>query len=498
VAASTAANQEAQPDEPVIRFSRPIFRLGQDFRLGRNESVREIDTVLADVTVDGTVEDDVVVVIGSLRLTGTARVAGSIVVVGGTVTVDPGASVGRDMVLVGGELNAPPDFQPLGQQVIVGNLAMGNTLRAAVPWVTRGLLMGRLIVPDIRWMWTAVAVVFFVYFILNLLFTRQVGAVANTLGARPLSSFLLGLLVLLLTIPAIVILAATVIGIAIVPFVLCAIVVGALIGKVGVLRAVGRSVLPDRTEEGRIYSTVAMVIGFAVITTAYVVPVIGFLTFALTGVIGLGAAATTFRGALRREQPPRTRVPQPSAAAAAAVQPQSSFVAEPAVVAPVSDLVPEPPAPSVPPPQAAATAAPAVPRAEVATDLGVFPRATFLDRVAAFTLDAILVAIAVNLLELTRRGDGWFPMLLLAYHIAFWAWRGTTLGGVIVGLRVVRVTGTDLRFADALVRGLSGVFSIAALGIGCLWMLQDAERQMWHDKIAGTLVVKVPRHLVLP
>ena len=58
--------------------------------------------------------------------------------------------------------------------------------------------------------------------------------------------------------------------------------------------------------------------------------------------------------------------------------------------------------------------------------------------------------------------------------------------------------GTELRFVDALVRGLASVFSIGALGIGCFWMLQDAERQMWHDKIAGTLVVKVPRDMVLP
>jgi uncharacterized RDD family membrane protein YckC len=28
-------------------------------------------------------------------------------------------------------------------------------------------------------------------------------------------------------------------------------------------------------------------------------------------------------------------------------------------------------------------------------------------------------------------------------------------------------------------------------------MLQDPERQMWHDKIAGTVVLKVPRELVL-
>ena len=59
-------------------------------------------------------------------------------------------------------------------------------------------------------------------------------------------------------------------------------------------------------------------------------------------------------------------------------------------------------------------------------------------------------------------------------------------------------TRVERPFVDALVRGLSGMFSIAALGIGCLWMINDPERQTWHDKIAGALVVKVPRDLVLP
>jgi uncharacterized RDD family membrane protein YckC len=47
---------------------------------------------------------------------------------------------------------------------------------------------------------------------------------------------------------------------------------------------------------------------------------------------------------------------------------------------------------------------------------------------------------------------------------------------------------------DALVRGLSGIFSLAVVGLGFLWILRDAERQAWHDKIAGTYVVKVPRN----
>jgi uncharacterized RDD family membrane protein YckC len=47
---------------------------------------------------------------------------------------------------------------------------------------------------------------------------------------------------------------------------------------------------------------------------------------------------------------------------------------------------------------------------------------------------------------------------------------------------------------DALVRGLSSVFSLVVLGIGCFWILWDPERQAWHDKIAGTYVVRVPRN----
>jgi len=485
--------QDQPPDEPVFRFSRPIVRVGQNFALGQGEIVREIQSGLADVTIAGTVEHDVALIVGTLRLTSTAKIGGNVVVIGGTLTIDEGASIGEDLVVVGGSFNAPPEFTPGGQQVVVGNIAVADALRGLVPWITRGLLLGRLIVPDVRWIWTTVAIFFFVYLMINLLFAGRVGAVADTLSAKPLSSFLLGLLVLVLTVPAIAILAATVIGIAIVPFVLCALVIAGLVGKVGVMRAIGRAVLPEATEEGRVYAILSMLVGFIVLTIAYMIPVLGFITWALTGVIGLGAAAAAFRAALRREHPPRVR-PVEAAVAAASPESQPAFVGEPAVAAaPVSAFVSEPVAgvPAATPP-----AAPP-PRDAITADLAVYPRATFLDRVAAFALDAILVAIAVNVLDLTRN-DGWFPLLLLAYHVAFWAWRGTTLGGIVVGLRVIRVQGNELRFVDALVRGLTSVFSIAALGIGCLWMLQDPEKQMWHDKIAGTLVVKVPRHLVLP
>jgi uncharacterized RDD family membrane protein YckC len=71
------------------------------------------------------------------------------------------------------------------------------------------------------------------------------------------------------------------------------------------------------------------------------------------------------------------------------------------------------------------------------------------------------------------------------------------VGGIICQLRVVRVDGSRLTFADALVRALSSIFSLAVLALGVLWILRDPERQAWHDKIAGTFVVKVPRNYPL-
>jgi len=136
------------------------------------------------------------------------------------------------------------------------------------------------------------------------------------------------------------------------------------------------------------------------------------------------------------------------------------------------------------------------------TSLIRFPRASFLDRMVAFALDAILVAIVNGVVvagyfTFGRGPDNSYLLVLFAYHVAFWAWKGTTLGGIICNLRMVRTTGEHPRFIDALVRGLSAIFSVAALGIGVFWMLSDAERQMWHDKFAGTVVVKLPRELVL-
>jgi uncharacterized RDD family membrane protein YckC len=59
---------------------------------------------------------------------------------------------------------------------------------------------------------------------------------------------------------------------------------------------------------------------------------------------------------------------------------------------------------------------------------------------------------------------------------------------------VLHPGGDVIDFGGAVVRGFSGILSLAAAGLGVLWIIWDPERQGWHDRIAGTYVVKVPHN----
>jgi uncharacterized RDD family membrane protein YckC len=486
--AESAPEPAAEPpvEAPIDpeAWGREVMRIGQDYTLNAGDAVGEVLVISGAATIEGRVDRDVVVVFGKATLSSTATIDGSLIVIGGGASAMSGAVVRRDLVVVAGEFDAPVGFMPGGQHIVVGSSVVGARVERLVPWISRGLLWGRPIVPGLPWVWGIVGAFFLVYLVLNLIFNRSVGAVAETMAARPLTAFATGLLVLLLTGPVCLLLAVSVIGVAVVPFVICALIAAWVIGKVGVARWIGRSVVRHESPEGPLQSIGPFVLGFAVICVAYMIPVLGFITWATVGVFGLGAASLAFIAGYRRERPaalPRVRAATPPAPAT--VQYAAGSVQDEGAVLPMPDAATSTLSPSEPPP---------VP--PVASDLASFPRAAFRDRLAAFVLDVILVVIAYRVLDdFARLEDGAFFLILLAYHIGFWTWQGTTVGGIICQVRVVRVDGAPLTFADALVRGLSSIFSLAVAGLGCLWILKDPDRQAWHDRIAGTYVVKVPR-----
>jgi uncharacterized RDD family membrane protein YckC len=485
-----AAEPPVEPEPPVERVDesrqwRQVLRIGQGYTLPAAEAVHEVVVILGDATIEGHVGRDVVVVLGRAHLASTASIDGALVVIGGTASAAAGATLLNDLIVIGGDFDPADGFTAGGQHVVIGPALLGLHAAGIAPWLTRGLLWGRLIVPDLQWVWWAVGLLFLVYLTVNLVFDYPVRACAVTLAERPLTAFIVGLLVLLLVGPVCLLLAVSVVGIAVIPVVIGAVVIAGMLGRIGVARWIGMRVVPQEAPENRLQALRSFVIGFAVITLAYMVPVLGFLTWTMLGVLGLGAAALTFIAGYRREHP---APPLPSAPLG--VTPAGAHAVAAAAMAPSPHAVPRGgDIASTSMPSHADAAALATP----ASDLTTFPRAAFLDRTGAFVLDVVLVVIAQQLLDLMHRDSAIF-LLLLAYHIGFWAWKGTTVGGIICQLRIVRVDGAPLRFVDALVRGLSSIFSLAVGGLGVLWILKDPERQAWHDRIAGTYVVRVPRN----
>jgi uncharacterized RDD family membrane protein YckC len=50
-----------------------------------------------------------------------------------------------------------------------------------------------------------------------------------------------------------------------------------------------------------------------------------------------------------------------------------------------------------------------------------------------------------------------------------------------------------MNWETAIVRALGCFLSLAIAGLGFIWIAFDGAKQAWHDKIAGTVVVRVPR-----
>jgi len=259
------------------------------------------------------------------------------------------------------------------------------------------------------------------------------------------------------------------------------------------------------------HPAVAVLIGGAVALILYVVPIVGFLVYKLLGFFGFGAVLYTLVLRVRARRaggnpppafaaaspggasspPPSnaatmsgpgwTASAAPAAGAAAAAAAAPSAAAEPFESGPPPFAAPPPTAPPAPP-AAAASVSPQITAA--------MPRAGFWVRMGALFLDVLLVGFAMSLLH--PFGD--FHIVVLAiYGAVMWKLRGTTVGGIVFDLHVVRVDGRPVDWETAIVRALGCFLSLFVVFLGFIWIALDDNHQAWHDKIAGTVVVRAKR-----
>ena len=129
--------------------------------------------------------------------------------------------------------------------------------------------------------------------------------------------------------------------------------------------------------------------------------------------------------------------------------------------------------------------------------------AGFLTRLIAYIIDTIIVGIIVGIftgigMVIDPNQQGAYFVLVaigaviaILYYAILWSSSGQTLGKKLVGVKVVTDDGTPPGFFRALLRLLIGYWiSALIIFLGFLWVIWDANKQGWHDKIFGTYVVR--------
>ncbi|MBI2381379.1 MAG: RDD family protein [Gammaproteobacteria bacterium] len=133
------------------------------------------------------------------------------------------------------------------------------------------------------------------------------------------------------------------------------------------------------------------------------------------------------------------------------------------------------------------------------------PYAGFWLRACAHLIDSLIVSLLLTVLlmawlvltnALPRGLDGWLSQalqFLVLGALTVWLWRRfqATPGKQILGLRIVDATSLGRPETRQLViRYGAYLLSLMPLGLGFFWVAFDEKKQGWHDKLAGTVVLR--------
>jgi uncharacterized RDD family membrane protein YckC len=137
---------------------------------------------------------------------------------------------------------------------------------------------------------------------------------------------------------------------------------------------------------------------------------------------------------------------------------------------------------------------------------GELEYAGFWIRTVAAIIDTLLISVILfPLLTAIYGSDYWSGERLIqgpldfllswvapaAAVVVFWLARQATPGKMAVGARIVDAkTGGKPTSTQLILRYLGYYVAMIPLFVGILWVAFDPRKQGWHDKIAGTVVVR--------
>ena len=134
--------------------------------------------------------------------------------------------------------------------------------------------------------------------------------------------------------------------------------------------------------------------------------------------------------------------------------------------------------------------------------------ATVGQRLSSFIVDLIVLSVIYIALIILSGGDMWEAivgsgvgeefqhahLLMAAIGIGYYTYffgKGETPGMRLVEIRLVRTDGVEpVGLRRGFLRWVGMEISGIVLLLGYIWILFDKKRQGWHDRIAGTYVVR--------
>lgn len=130
--------------------------------------------------------------------------------------------------------------------------------------------------------------------------------------------------------------------------------------------------------------------------------------------------------------------------------------------------------------------------------------ASFDKRLFAYLIDYVIISVLFFVIyydAFKNASDAWTMiavinsfiwqlMLLKVLYHTFFVWRyGASLGKIVMGIMVLDSEILDFpSLPKALIRACVRIISELCFYLGFIWMLGNAARQSWHDKLSGTIV----------
>ena len=239
--------------------TRRIFKVVNDYELAANEVLTSLVMIAGNVRLEGSVNENVLVLGGNVELASSAQVNGTLHVIGGQVT---------------GNIEKVENLQVSNRWQMIP-AAVELVMHPRTLWEIRKEM-------DLRLMLVKFILFLLMYLLVVAIFPRPINAVSELLTHRPVGSILFSALMLVVIPLILALLTLSIIG---VPFMLLGLSVLlplAICGKAAIFLTLGGTLFSGRLKP------LAVIFGYILYFMATALPYIDWVTFLIVNTIGIG------------------------------------------------------------------------------------------------------------------------------------------------------------------------------------------------------------------